>query len=133
MSLFTKSEILEAKDLEFEDVPVPEWGAGKEVRLMSLTGTQRDSFEDKSLVQKGANAKMNLVNMRARLLALCIVDENGKRMFSDIDVNLLGQKNAKVLERLFSKAQEMNGMTEKDVEDLTEGFSEGPNEDSISD
>lgn len=133
MSLFTKSEILEAKDLEFEDVPVPEWGAGKEVRLMSLTGTQRDSFEDKSLVQKGTNAKMNLVNMRARLLALCIVDENGKRMFSDIEVNLLGQKNAKVLERLFSKAQEMNGMTEKDVEDLTEGFSGDPSEASISD
>jgi hypothetical protein len=132
MELFSKEEILGADDLSFEDIPVPEWGPNKGVRLMSLTGTQRDDFEDKTVIQKGGDQKMNLINMRARLLSLCIVDANGKRIFSDVEVPLLGQKNAKILERLFDKARNMNGMTEEDVERLTEGFGDVPSEDSTS-
>lgn len=127
----TKKSILEVEDLKHEDVEVIEWGFT--VRLISLTGTQRDAFEDKSMIQKNGTQKMNLVNFRARLLSLCIVDQENKRLFPDVDVPLLGQKNAAVLERLFEKAREMNGMSDKDVEELTEGFGEGPNEDSTSD
>jgi hypothetical protein len=139
MTLITRAQILKADDLTWEDVPVPEWKEKDEtdipeVRLLSLTGTQRDDFEAKSVTQgKGGTQKMNLSNFRARLLALCMVDESNKRMFSDIDVNLLGQKNAGVLERLFDKAREMNGMSEKDVEELTEDFSKTPNDSSHSD
>jgi hypothetical protein len=132
MDLFTKDEITSVNDVKYEDVLVPEWGPDKGVRLKSLTGTERDNFEASSIIQKGSNARMNLVNMRARLLALCIVDANGKRMFADVEVNKLGQRNANVLERLFTKAQEMNGMTDKDVEELTEGFTPDQSEDSIS-
>lgn len=139
MALFTKAQILKANDLTWKDVPVPEWdeeGVTEpgEVRLLSLTGTQRDDFEAKSVTQgKSGTQKMNLTNFRARLLALCMVDENNKRVFSDIDVTLLGQKNAGVLERLFDIAREMNGMSEKDVEELTENFGETPSDSSTSD
>lgn len=133
MELFSREEIDKAQDLIFEDVPVPEWGPNKGVRLITLTGTQRDAFEDKSMIQKGDSRKLNLINFRARLLSLCMVDANGQRLYSDVEVPLLGQRNAKVLERLFDKAREMNGMSEKDVEELTEGFGDVPNEDSTSD
>lgn len=132
MELFTREEIDQAKDLRWEDVPVPEWGPNKGVRLITLTGTQRDSFEDKSMIQRGDSRKINLVNFRARLLAMCMVDQNNQRLYSDVDVPLLGQRNAKVLERLFDKAREMNGMSEEDVKELTEGFDDAPSEDSTS-
>lgn len=131
MEFFSKDEIVNADDAIYENVPIPEWG-GKCVRLKSLTGTERDQFEASSIIQKGSSAKLNLVNMRARLLSLVIVDGQGKRMFSDSEMYKIGQKNAGVLERLFAKAQEMNGMSDKDVEELAEGFESGPNEDSIS-
>lgn len=127
----SKSDVVQADDLVYEDVPVPEWK--RMVRLISLTGTQRDAFEDKSMIQKNGTQKMNLVNFRARLLSLCMVDQQNKRLFPDVDVPLLGQKNAAVLERLFEKAREMNGMSDKDVEELTEGFGDDPSEDSTSD
>jgi hypothetical protein len=130
--LFTAEEIFNATDAEYRYETVPEWG-GKKVKFKSLTGTQRDDFEAKSLIQKGPNAKMNLVNMRARLLALVLVDQNDKRLFSDSAIHKLGGKNAKVLERLFGIAQEMNGMTDKDVEELTENFDNDQSENSTSD
>lgn len=127
----TKEDIIKADDLKFEDVPVPEWK--RMVRLLTLTGTQRDAFEDQSMIQKGESRKMNLINFRARLLSLVMVDQNNKRLFPDVDVPLLGQKSASVLEPLFDKAREMNGMTDKDVEEMTEGFDGDPSEDSTSD
>lgn len=131
MGLLSKEAILKAEDMATEDIEVPEWGGT--IRLTTMTGTQRDSFEDKSMDQRGANPKMNLVNFRARLLAICIVDDSGRRVFSDSEITLLGQKSAAILERLFSKARELNGMNEKDVEELTKGFSDAPNEGSTSD
>lgn len=131
MGLLSKDMILKADDLVTEEVSVPEWGG--EVLLKSLTGTQRDAFEDSTVDQRGQNQKMNLVNLRARLLSLCIVDENGRRMFTDVDVFELGGKNAKVLEKLFDKARSMNGMSDDDVEEMTKGFTDGQSELSTSD
>jgi hypothetical protein len=131
MGLLSKDMILKADDLVTEEVSVPEWGG--EVLLKSLTGTQRDAFEDSTVDQRGQNQKMNLVNLRARLLSLCIVDENGRRMFTDVDVFELGGKNAKVLEKLFDKARSMNGMSDDDVEEMTKGFTDGQSEPSTSD
>ncbi|MYV58044.1 hypothetical protein [Streptomyces sp. SID3212] len=131
MALLNKDAILKADDMVFEDIPVPEWGG--DIRLKTMTGTQRDAFEDKSMDQRGKDPKMNLTNFRARLLALCIVNEDGRRVFSDGEITLLGQKSANVLERLFNKAREMNGMDDKDVEELTKGFSDVPKEVSTSD
>lgn len=105
MGILGKNLILSAVDLKSEDVPVPEWGG--DVRVRSLTGAERDAF-DTSLL--GKDGKRNLGNIRARLLALTIVDENGDRVFSDDDADQLGAKSAGVLERLFEVAQRLNGM-----------------------
>jgi len=127
----TKNDIIEVDDLAYEDVPVKEWK--RMVRLITLTGTQRDDFEAKSYVHRKGNREMNLINFRARLLSLCLVGQDNKRLFPDVDVPLLGQKSASVLEPLFDKARAMNGMTDQDIEELTEGFDGDPSEDSTSD
>lgn len=92
MTLLNKKAILAAMDLKTEDVAVPEWGG--DVRVRTLTGTERDAFES-GLVQK--DGKRDLSNLRARLVSLAIIDENGARPFSETDAALLGGKSAAAL------------------------------------
>lgn len=122
MALLSKDQILAAEDLVTEDVEVPEWGGTVRVRMM--TGAERDSFEDSLTQTKGKNVKTNLANLRARLVARTVVDEDGKRLFTDAEAGVLGQKSAAALDRVFEAARKLNGMTEKDVEELTEDFPE---------
>lgn len=128
MSLLSRSQILESDDLVTEDVPVPEWGG--DVRVRTLTGTERDAFE---LSISGDGKKKNLENLRARLAALCIIDEDGQRVFSDDDVRKLGLKSAGALGTVFDVASRLNGLTEKDVEELAGNSEAAPSGASTSD
>lgn len=130
MALLSREDIVNKDDRKYEDVEVPEWGGT--VRLRSMSGTERDGFE--ASVANGPKGKRNLTNLRARLVALCAVDENGRRLFSNSqDVIMLGNKSVAALQRLFNKANEMNGLTEKDVEELVEDFDVAPSEGSTTD
>lgn len=131
MALLNKDQILAADDIKYKIVEVPEWGG--EVRVKGLTGTERDEFEAKSIQTKNGQRKENLENFRARLVALCVVDEDGRRLFvSPFDVAQLGRKSVAALQRVFNACQELNALTDEDVEDLTEDFEEAPDEASIS-
>lgn len=124
-------QILAAEDRTYEVVSVPEWGG--EVRLKSLTGAERDRFEQSLQEQRGGKTKQNFDNFRARLIALCAVDEAGAPLFTNKQaVIMLGNKNVAPLQRLFNKCNEMNGLSDEDVEDLTEGFEEAPEGSSTS-
>ncbi len=129
--ILTAQQILAADDLEIEQVAVPEWGG--EVLVKALTGTERDRFEQDSVKGKGSDARINLVNMRARLVALSVVGEDGRRIFTSGDVEALGRKSASALQRVFDVAQRLSGFTKDDIEELTENFDEGQNGSSTSD
>lgn len=116
MSLLTRDAILKATDLPHEDVDVPEWGGT--VRVRTLTGAERDQFEASIVELRGKKRKINTANIRAKLVALSVVDEQGNRLFSDADVALLGKKSAAALDRVFAVAQRLSGVTEDDVEEL---------------
>jgi hypothetical protein len=99
-----------------------------------LTGEERDAFEASMVeLKKDGSAKANRENVRARLLVLCIVNENGEQMFNRADIKLLGRKSAKALERVINKANELNGISEKDIEELAEGFEDAPSDGGTSD
>ena len=105
--------ILETDDLRRELVQVPEWTG--DVYVRTLTGTERDAFEQ-SMV--GKKSKMNLDNVRARFAVLTICDDAGKRLFTDEDAKVLGDKSAAALDRVFAVAQRLNGFSSEDAEDL---------------
>lgn len=111
----TRDQILGAIDLVIEAVFVPEWGGTVYVR--NLSGKGRDAFEG-SRVRVGENNKVEMVheNTRARLLALAICDEHGALLFSQEDIETLGEKNASALDRLFDVAQRMSGLRPQDLE-----------------
>jgi hypothetical protein len=109
-----KDAILGAQDLHFEDVAVPEWGGT--VRIGSMTGAQRDAWEQ-SLVSQGKGQGVDISNIRARLVAVCAVDEKGARIFTDADAEKLGKKSAAALERCAKAAQRLNKLSSEDVEE----------------
>lgn len=119
-----RDEILDYDDIKVEIVPVPEWGKNAAVRLKVLSAAERDAFEASTVTTKGGRQKPNLANLRARLVSRCMVDADGNRVFESGDVARLGQKSSAALDRLFAKCQELNGFSEKDIEELTEDFDE---------
>lgn len=116
IKLLNRDAILQVQDLPRELVEVPEWGGAIYVR--GLTGAERDSFEQSIIDQRGKGVKMNLKNIRAKLVAMCVVDEQGNRIFRDEDAELLGQKSAAALNRIFEVAQRLSGLRSEDVEEL---------------
>ncbi|MFE6846570.1 hypothetical protein [Streptomyces sp. NPDC057686] len=131
MALLDKNAILHANDLEYEIVDVPEWGGS--VRLKTLTGEERDEFEASQVtINKKGKPEQNMVNVRARLVALVVVDDTGAPLFSRYDIPDLGRKSSRALDRVFTKASEMNGFSEEELEKLAQDFGPGPNGASTS-
>ncbi len=117
MGLLSRDAILSSNDLTFEEVDVPEWGGM--VRVRTLTGEERDALESSMVERHGRKVDVNLSNLRARLVSLSCVDANGDRLFSDLDIEALGQKSAAALERVFAVARKLSGLSEQDVDELT--------------
>lgn len=111
--ILSKNDILKADDIKKETIDVPEWG-GK-VIMQSMCSKDRDAWELAMVDEKGQN---KMENIRATLVAACLVDDKGELLFSPKEVKLLGKKSAKVLDKLFTEAQKISGIGENDVEDL---------------
>lgn len=107
----TKEQILAANDRRSIEVSVPEWG--DTVRLAVMTGTERESFER---MWTETDQKL-LPQYKVKMLRRCIVDESGATMFTDADLDLLGQKNALVIDRLFTECMKLNGFQKDSVEE----------------
>ena len=114
--MLTKDAILAADDLPKEVVDVPEWGG--QVTIRSMTGTERDDFEQSIFDANDKSKKKNMKNIRARLCALTMVDESGNRLFDVSDIEALGKKSSKALDRVFAVAQKLNGLSPTDVEEM---------------
>lgn len=112
-------QILDADDLDYEDVPVPEWGGT--VRVRELPGTERDKFEAQFVGKDGASVRAEgLEGFRARLAAAAIVDENGKQLFRSVaETKRLGEKSARALQRVCDVATRLSAMSEEDIKELT--------------
>lgn len=120
------ADIWDIDDSETRDVVVPEWRVNSEVvtiRLRGLTAQERDRYEASLQKVKNGVVIPDSVNARARLVSWCAIDESGMRLFKgDEALQRLGAKSSKALSRLFDAACEISGITEQDVEELTEGF-----------
>jgi hypothetical protein len=125
-----RAAILGAADLPTEDVFIPEWGTW--VRVRSLMAIERDAFEESCFVGAINGRRGNFANIRARLVALVVVDEAGKRVFSEADVEALGQKSAGALDRIFTVAQRLSGLGERDVQALLGNSGSGPRDGTTS-
>lgn len=117
MKTLKKEEFLGADDLPLSPVSLPE-SYGKDVGfyVRMMTGTERSAMEKR--IFAGTNPKDDPEGFRIRMLADCIVDENGKHIFEKADAKRLMSKAAPSIELMFEAACELNGFTADDVEQL---------------
>lgn len=132
MKILTAADILAAPDIKTYEVEVPEWGGV--VLLRPMSGYQRDQWETQFAgIDRKKDPKATeklLVNFRARLVAAHAVDENGSLLFMPKQVEALGQKSAAALDRLFTKCQEISGLSEADVKELEENLEQAQGDNS---
>ncbi len=126
--MLTKDQILQADDMPTEIVPVPEWDG--EVKVRTVTAQEKDAWEESLQKGKGRNIKLDLANVRAKLVALCVVDDDGNRVFSDGDVLALGRKGAKAISRIYAAASELNGISDEDLETIVKNSEKTQSDDS---
>lgn len=131
MAVLTREQILGADDRLIETVAVPEWGG--EVLVRRVSAGERDKLEASMVVQSGRRRTVSLENTRARIVALCVCDAEGRPLFSESDVEALAAKSAAAMERVFDHARAMNRFSESDVEDLAKNSERIPSSDSPSD
>lgn len=143
MGCLTKANIIAAKDLKYEKVFVPEWApegceTPDEVYVMvrTMTAGERDDFEAQNVIidqDDPAKSKMDLTDYRAKMCLLCMVDDDGNRLFAAEDIEVLSGKSALALQRVFAVCQELNGLSNKEVDKAVKKFKPVPKEDSPSD
>ena len=125
-ALLTREQILQAEDLRSEKVEIPEWDGSVIVR--GLTGSERGRFQNSIMSQNGnVNSKNVMVDMKdaeMRLVAYCVVDENGKRLFTEKDIAELGKKSGAAINRISDIAMRLSGFTPEDLQELTENLTE---------
>ncbi|HMA26085.1 MAG: hypothetical protein ACM33U_09085 [Solirubrobacterales bacterium] len=131
MSLLTRDQILIERERATVDVDVPEWGGT--VRVREMSGKERDHWEASVVQVVGRQQRLRLENLRARLVAMTAVDEMGNLLFSEKDVQALGQQSAAALERVFDASRKLSRLSDDDVKELVEGFGNAPNGASTSD
>ena len=102
-TLLSKQAILSAPDIKIKDVQVPEWEGT--VRVSTLSGAARDKFTKSMILDDG---KPDTSDYRQRMVAACIVGEDGLRLFSDDEVAALGGKSAAAIDRVFAAAESLN-------------------------
>ena len=123
-----RDDILKVQDIKVEKVHVPEWGG--DVYIKGMNGMERDAFEASVVQMRGKGTNVDMSNIRAKLAAQTICDENGERLFTDADIKALGKKSASALQRVFEVAQKLSGIGDDAIQELTEGLKVNPLEDS---
>ena len=99
-----------------------------EYRLREMSGTDRDKFEIAAFsLDDSGSRKVNALHLRARMVALCLVDENNVRLYADDEVHMLSDEiPASVIAELFVAAQRLNGLDADAAERAAKNSASGP-------
>lgn len=135
MSTLTREQILaQAKrGRQIEKVPVPEWGG--DVNVRELLGRERDEFEiSLSTMDKRGKVTPKVDNVRAKLLAWTICDDDGAPLFNpdNGDVEVLGSIGASSLQNLFVVSRRLSAFDDDDIKELTTNLGNARSADSGS-
>ena len=122
MKPLTPEDILAPLTWPTETLEIPEWGGTVTVR--GLSGTELDEFNTSVIRQKGNNVEVNRRNYRAKLVARCLVNGDGKTpLFKDEgQIVALGMQPVKILDRILEVVNRLNGTTDEEQEELIKNF-----------
>lgn len=112
-----RDAILALHDLETAEVYVPKWNTT--VRVKSMSAGQRNKLAALMITSSGRDFDVDLSQLpgvMANVVAWCCVDETGKRLFQDSDVDALNEKHGDALQTIFDAAMRVSGLGDDDAE-----------------
>lgn len=107
-----RAKILAQNDLRIVPITIDEWPDVEGLHLRTLPSDERSRYAE-SLKFDGAGNPTVLLNLEARLLVRAFCDADGKRIFTDEDVDLLSTKNSLALNKAWKVAADLNALTAK--------------------
>ncbi len=122
--LLSKDAILSADDIQTEIVEVPEWGGSVKVR--TLSALEKGRWEQSGIVDD----KVTVDFMKTGLVARSIVDDKGRRLFSDAEIGKLAAKSGAAIERVYEVAARLSQVGEHDVRDAVKNSAKIHGDDS---
>lgn len=111
----TRDAFLRPLVRRFKDFEVPELG---KVRIRSLTELERSKFEASCRDKKGNLAPNKLLDLKCRMIVLCVVDGDGNQILANNDIEQLRQQDSRVTNKLVDEIQAHCGFSDEDLEDL---------------
>ena len=121
MPLLTRKQLLEKELLQVVKVDL---GGDDFIYVKQMTGRDRDRFEQSILKEKEdekgkVTYERSLEDFRAKLAVLTVCDEKGELLFRPEDYSTLSANmSANRLEKIITKAQKLNRISEQDREKL---------------
>lgn len=103
------------KTPQMESILVPDWNTTVFVAVMP--SDDKDSFDMSMFKDVAGKRVLSADNFSAKLVCKTVYTEDGKRVFSDMDVAILGRMPSKTLAPIIEVAKRLNGMTENAVEE----------------
>lgn len=116
MAFLNRTELLKKDIFKIERVDLPN---GDYVFVRQMNAKMKDSLESSIMVvtEKGDNIEFtkDLTGFRAKLVALCVCDEEGNSILSLKDAAVLAEnKSSETLEIIANKISALNGMAVMD-------------------
>lgn len=115
MTLIDSARLLGAKERRYAEIEVE--GLGR-VRIRSLFEGEMADFEAWALNCTGATQRERGKQSRRRLIALCVVDQQGERLISDDQSDQLAFADGKRMVDLYKAIQKHVGYSDGELEEL---------------
>ena len=120
MGYLTREQIIQAHDLKTVEVACPEWADGDDVSVL-VRQPSAGVMEEMGLrvidYQRTTGTESVSPEIRTWFVSRVVVDADGKRLFTDADVELLRDKSLAPIQRIFEAGQELGGLSETELED----------------
>jgi len=109
----TREEILAKRNVRQRvPVEVPGWGT---IHVAKFTARDRDRFEE--IVTGGIPGKVNLRNVRAQVVTLLAVNDDGTPMFTEADADDIGKLDSDSVQAVIDAGFKLNGLNTDSLED----------------
>ncbi len=112
-NMLSAEAILERKDGKTEVVYIEEWEGN--ITIRTLSAAESEIIENFVLSKKTKEGDMrNVTGFRETVITRCVVQEDGETpLFTPSQIKALMKKSANAVDKMFSAAMDLNGLSAK--------------------
>ncbi len=97
----------------FDTIDLPD---GNQARIRSLNELERSQLDNAAVNDKGELVRRELLRYRCRVIAACLVDEEGNQLLSEADIPAIGRLDSATTTALYNACVKHCALEKKDEE-----------------